>query len=43
MVTGEIRPSGSKALEVHLKISHFVAYMLNIAASGLGETNIMLE
>ena len=43
MVTGEIRPRGSKILEVHFKISRFVASMVDIVASGLGEANIMSE
>lgn len=43
MVTGEIRPSGSKIIKVHFKISRFVANMVDIAASGLGEANIVSE
>ena len=43
MVTGVIRPSGSNMLEVHLKISRFVAVRLNIILSGLGEALIVSE
>ena len=43
MVTSKIRPRGSKILEVHFKISHFVASMVDTAVSGLGEANIMSE
>ena len=43
MVTGEIRPSGSKTMEVHFRILRFVANIENIAASYLGEANIVSE
>ena len=39
MVTDVIRPSGSKMLEVHFKISCFIAINVNMVVSGLGEAH----
>ena len=41
IVTAKIRPSGSHMLEVYLRISHFVASMVNIVVSGLGEACVV--
>ena len=43
MVTGEIRPSGSKILDAHLRISRFVANIVSIVVSGLDEAHIASE
>ena len=37
MVTGDIRPSGSKILELHLKISRLVTVVVRVAISCLGD------